>query len=109
MAFKNLIEELSELAKNLSLTELIDVVLEKGIDAVLNYGVEKEFVDDLKYLIETLNILTNISSLSIAGPIVQIIFVFLFIIIFTSYFFKSAIYRYFFVYTYYPHKNQVVN
>jgi len=47
-------------AENINtLTEAIDVVLEKGIDAVLNYGVEKKFVDDLKYLIETLNILTN--------------------------------------------------
>ena len=47
-------------AENINtLTEAIDVVLEKGIDAVLNYGVEKQFVDDLKYLIETLNILTN--------------------------------------------------
>ncbi len=47
-------------AENINkLTESIDVVLEKGIDAVLNYGVEKQFVDDLKYLIETLNILTD--------------------------------------------------
>ncbi len=41
------------------LTEEINDVLEKGIDVVVKYGVEEKIVEDLKYLISTLNTLTN--------------------------------------------------
>ena len=47
-------------AENINkLTEEINTVLEQGIDAVLNYGVEQKYVEDMKYLIGSLNALTN--------------------------------------------------
>ena len=47
-------------AENINkLTEEINTVLEQGIDAVLNYGVEQKYVDDMKYLIGSLNSLTS--------------------------------------------------
>ena len=41
------------------LTDAINEILEKGINTVVNFGVEESIVEDLKYLINTLNALTN--------------------------------------------------
>ena len=41
------------------LTEEINDVLTQGLDTVVNYGVDVNIVNDLKYLINTLNTLTN--------------------------------------------------
>lgn len=41
------------------LTDAINEILEKGIDAVVNFGVEANVVEDLKYLMSTLNSLTG--------------------------------------------------
>lgn len=47
-------------AENINkLVEEINDVTENGIDSVLKYGVEQNLVDDLKYLISNLNLLTN--------------------------------------------------
>ena len=42
-----------------ALTEEINDVLENGIDACIKYGVEQKLVDDMKYLINNLNVLTQ--------------------------------------------------
>jgi len=47
-------------AENINrLTEEINDVLENGIDSVVEYGVEQKYVDDMKYLIDNLNVLTK--------------------------------------------------
>jgi len=47
-------------AENINkLTEEINDVLENGISSVVKYGVEQELVDEMNYLIDNLNILTN--------------------------------------------------
>ena len=47
-------------AENINkLTEEINDVLDLGIDATIKYGVKQDVVDDIKFLIESLNALTN--------------------------------------------------
>lgn len=41
------------------LVEAINDVLENGLNSVLKYGVKQNFVDDMNFLIDNLNILTN--------------------------------------------------
>ncbi len=54
-----LLDKGMEAEKINKLTEAINDVLVQGIDAVVKYGVEQKYVDDMKYLINSLNVLTN--------------------------------------------------
>lgn len=54
-----LIEKGFDMEKINTLVEVVKDIQEKGLDAVLKYGVEERIVNDLKYLIENLNSLTN--------------------------------------------------
>ena len=47
-------------AENINrLVDILNDVLENGLDCVLKYGVEEQYVNDVKYLISTLNQLTE--------------------------------------------------
>ena len=54
-----LIEKGMEAEKINKLVEIINDVVENGIDATLKYGVEEQLVQDMKYLIDGLDRLTN--------------------------------------------------
>jgi len=54
-----LIEKGFDAEKINKLVEVINSVLETGIESVLNFGVEENLVNDMKFLISTLNTLTN--------------------------------------------------
>ncbi len=54
-----LIEKGMDTDKINRLCEIIDVVLNEGIDSVVKFGVEEQYVSNIKYLIDSLNQLTG--------------------------------------------------
>lgn len=54
-----LIEKGLDTEKINSLCEIIETVIKEGIDSVAKYGVEEKYIQDVKYLIDSLNRLTD--------------------------------------------------